>query len=284
MARPLLLLVVVPIYIIGSLIARSFGYPLTAAAFAWGLGALIPVVIAAHFANEFSDVETDALTRRTPFSGGSGVLPEGGAPRSLALSAAGLFLAAGVLVALAGFLTGVLAPAALLMWALGTLIGMAYSLPPFKLAWRGWSEAVNAGLIALVLPLYGFAVHTRALDWRVLVGCVPFALLIFVLILATNWSDREADAQVGKRTLANRLAPPQLRRVYLGAMILGFGLQPLLAGTILPTVVVWSSFPALPVMAWAATRFTRVHTPLPTVLALLVMMPLQIAAWVVSGS
>lgn len=88
MARPLLLLVVIPIYMIGCLIARSFGYPLTLASLLWGLAALLPVLLATHYANEYADVETDALTRRTPFSGGSGVLPEGGAPRTLALSAA----------------------------------------------------------------------------------------------------------------------------------------------------------------------------------------------------
>lgn len=279
MARPLLLLVVVPIYLIGCLIARAFGHALDGSTFFWGLTALIPVVLAAHYANEYADVETDALTRRTPFSGGSGVIARGGVPRSLALSAAWAFLGLGMLLAAAGWLTGNLKPPALLVWAIGTFTGLAYSLPPFRLAWRGWSEAINAGLIALVLPLYGYAVHTGTLDWQVLVGCLPFALLIFILILATNWADREADSQVGKHTLANRLAPYQLRRLYVAAMILGFGLQPLLVGSILPPLVVWSSLPAVPFMFWAARRFTRVHSPLPTVLAMLVMMPLQLGAW-----
>ena len=284
MARPLLLLVVVPIYVIGCLIARVFGYELTLAPFLWGLAALIPVVIAAHYANEYADVETDALTQRTPFSGGSGALPDGAAPRSLALAAAWVFLGIGLIVALAGLFSGNLNPAALSMWAIGTVIGLAYSLPPFRLAWRGWSEAINTGLIALILPLYGFAVHTESLDWRVFVGCLPFALLIFVLILSTNWADREADAQVGKKTLATRLAPRQLRGLYLAAVLLGVGLQLLLLGSILPPVVVLSSLLALPVLLWAASRFTRIHSPLPTVVAMLVLMPLQLGAWVVAGS
>jgi 1,4-dihydroxy-2-naphthoate octaprenyltransferase len=284
MARPLLLLVVVPIYIIGCLIARVFAYELTTSAFLWGLAALIPVVIAAHYANEYADVETDALTERTPFSGGSGALPAGEAPRSLALVAAWVFLGLGAAVALAGLVTGHLNLAALSMWAIGTLVGLAYSLPPFKLAWRGWSEAINTGLIALILPLYGFAVHTQTLDWRVFVGCLPFALLIFVLILSTNWADRDADAQVGKKTLATRLAPRTLRWLYLAAVLLGIGLQLLLIGAILPPIVVLSSLLALPVLLWAASRFTRIHSPLPTVLAMLVLMPLQLGAWVVAGS
>jgi len=40
-----------------------------------GLIILISATLAAHYANEYVDVDTDSLTRRTWFSGGSGVLP-----------------------------------------------------------------------------------------------------------------------------------------------------------------------------------------------------------------
>jgi 1,4-dihydroxy-2-naphthoate octaprenyltransferase len=192
-------------------------------------------------------------------------------------------LGIGIIITLSGLLLDVLNPIAFILWLLGTFTGMAYSLPPFKFAWRGWSEVINAGLIALVLPLYGFAIHTRRFDWYVLLGCLPFALLIFILILSTNWADRDADAQVGKVTLANRLAPQQLRRVYAWAMIAGFVIQPLLTDAVLPSLVVLSSLPAIPFMIWAAIRFTKIHSPHPTVLAMLVMMPLQLGAWYLLG-
>lgn len=54
--------VVTPIYVIGSLIARNSGCPFKTSTFIWGLAALIPAVLAALFANEYMDIETDALT------------------------------------------------------------------------------------------------------------------------------------------------------------------------------------------------------------------------------
>jgi 1,4-dihydroxy-2-naphthoate octaprenyltransferase len=45
----------------------------------FGLGLLITELtnLVAHYADEYGDVDTDSLTRRTVFSGGSGVLPAG---------------------------------------------------------------------------------------------------------------------------------------------------------------------------------------------------------------
>ncbi|HAV77351.1 MAG TPA: 1,4-dihydroxy-2-naphthoate octaprenyltransferase, partial [Anaerolineae bacterium] len=78
MGRPLLLLVVTPVYIIGNLIARVFNQHWDGEKFTWGLLILLPVVISSHYANEFVDFETDAITTRTPFSGGSGYLTKDG--------------------------------------------------------------------------------------------------------------------------------------------------------------------------------------------------------------
>jgi 1,4-dihydroxy-2-naphthoate octaprenyltransferase len=283
MARPLLLLVVIPIYLIGNLIARVFGYPWDTPRFFWGLLALLPVVLAAHYANEYVDFETDALTKRTPFSGGSGSLARGLGSRHMALGATWVMLAIGLLMAGISFANDALSGSAIFLWGVGTLVGLTYSLPPFKLAWRGWSEAINALIIGLLLPLYGYTAQTGRIDWQIIVGCAPFALLIFVLILSTNWADRDADRQVGKFTLSARLTPVQLRRLYIGAAFLGFALQPLMIGWILPVEVVLSSLPAVPVLAWAATRYTRTLSPLPTVLAMLVLLPLQMGAWIMAG-
>ena len=284
MARPLLLLAVLPIYWIGGLIARAFGQGWDLVRFWWGLAVLVPVTLASHYANEYADFETDALTVRTPFSGGSGVLAEQAGLRRGALWAAALLVISGLLAAWAGLRTGALSPWSLALWAAGTVFSLAYSLPPFKLAWRGWSEVINAVIIALLLPLYGYTVQAGYPAWTVVVGCLPFALLIFSLILATNWADRDADRQVGKMTLSARLRRPLLRRLYAAAAFLGIALQPLLIGVALPPLVAWSSLPAAPVIYWAWTRYTKTHSPLPTVIAMLTLLPLQLWAWIAVGT
>lgn len=184
MARPLLLLVVTPIYLIGSLIARVFGYQWDTPRFWWGLLALLPVILAAHYANEYVDFETDALTKRTPFSGGSGILAHGLGSRRMALGAIWVMPAVGLLIAGTGFSNEELGGTAVLLWALGTFVGLAYSLPPFKLAWRGWSEAINALVIGLLLPLYGYAVQTERMDWQIIVGTrSPLPTVLAMLLL-----------------------------------------------------------------------------------------------------
>lgn len=283
MTRPLLLLVISPVYLIGNLIARNAGFKWDSSLFWWGLAALLPVVIAANFANEYSDFQTDALTERTPFSGGSGVLVQNVNLRRTALRGVWVFTLVGAVFAWVGLRTGALHLGAIFLWILGTFVGIAYSLPPFKLAWRGWSEAINAVLVGMLLPLYGYAVQTGRFNWQVVVGCIPFALLIFVLILSTNWADREADRAVGKYTLSARLMQTHLRRLYAGSAFLGFALQPFLIGAILPTEVVLSSLPAIPFLFWAGMRYRRIHSPLPTVIAIFIMLPLQLGAWIIAG-
>ncbi len=283
MARPLLLIVISPIYLIGSLIARDVGFRWDSRLFWWGLLTLLPAVLAANYANEYTDFQTDALTDRTPFSGGSGVLVQDVSLRRTAIWAVWFFTLMGMALAWVGFRAGALNPSAIFLWVVGTFVGIAYSLPPFKLAWRGWSEAVNAALIGLLLPLYGYAVQSGRLNWLVLIGCIPFSLLVFVFILSTNWADRDADRAVGKYTLSARLTQTHLRRLYAGSAFLGFALQPFLIGAILPKEVVLSSLPAIPFLIWAGTRYTRIHSPHPTVIALLILLPLQLAAWVIVG-
>mgnify|MGYP005841539151 CR=1 FL=1 len=279
MARPLIMLSVILVYLAGALVAWGRGHPLRGAALAWGLAAGVLVVASIHYANEYADHETDALTTPTPFSGGSGVLPRGLVPRRVALWAAWAALALGLAVALAGLARGVLSPAALLALFLGAFGGWMYSLPPLALAWRGWGEADNAALGGIVLPLYGYAVQAGRVDWEVIVGCLPFALLVFANLLATTWPDRRADGRVGKRTLAARWPVSRLRLLYALAVAASFVLLPGLAGRTLPGPVALSGLLALPLALWGAWRYTRIESPHPTVYAMVGLLLAQMGGW-----
>jgi 1,4-dihydroxy-2-naphthoate octaprenyltransferase len=90
---------------------------------------------------------------------------------------------------------------------------------------------------------------------------------------------------VGKFTLATRLSVPRLRLIYAVVVLIGYGMLPaLLAGQILPGLVVLSSLPIIPMVIWAALRYTRIHSPHPTVMAMIAMLLVQMAAWVRVGS
>ncbi len=279
MARPLIMVSVILVYVNGLLIARAHGYEFSWEKILWGLLALIPIAVSIHYTNEYADVETDALTHPTLYSGGSGILPKETVPRILALQAAWITLAIGFVIALLGYSLGFLSMEALICLVLGSLGGWMYSLPPMKLAWRGWGELDNALLGGLLLHSYGYVILGQQLTIEIIALCLPFTLLTFNNLLATTWADREADALVGKHTLATQLDIPQLRRLYTIVAITAFVSLFMLDSWIIPRTVVWASLLTLPVVIWGWRTYTRIHNPYPTSNAMVVLLLAQIIAW-----
>ncbi len=279
MARPTQLLVIILVYILGSLVARAHGISFNLTAFLFGLTVVLPVSASIHYANEYADHETDSLTIRTPFSGGSGALPESSLSPVVALKAAWIALIAGSFLGLLGWSWEIMSPIALAVLLWGAFWGWMYSLRPLVLAWRGWGELDNAMLGGVALPVYAYVVQAGQLDWRAVLIFIPFGMLAFVNLLATTWADKDADAAVGKYTLATRWPVARLRMVYLAVALGAFIFLLLFANLIFPPIVVMYSFLVLPVLIWGLLVYTRQHSPFPTVAAMTVFLLLQIAAW-----
>jgi 1,4-dihydroxy-2-naphthoate polyprenyltransferase len=279
MSRPLQLVAVTLVYLIGVAIAGAMDIDLERNALWLGYLALIPTSASIHYANEYADYETDALTTRTPFSGGSGALPETGLPRWLALRAAQATLGIGSLIALVGVLLNVLSVAALFVLAFGAFFGWMYSLPPLQLAWRGWGELDNAALGGVVLPLYGFTVQAGYIDPEVIAICLPFGALVFINLLATTWPDRTADAQVGKYTLATQWPYRRLRALYAAGAMTGFGALLAMANWLVPPLVLAAALLPVPIVLWGWVVYTRWETPFPTVFAMVIMMNAYLLSW-----
>jgi len=96
-----------------------------------------------------------------------------------------------------GFFLGLLTPVPLVVLFAGAFLGWMYSLPPLALAWRGWGELDNALLGGVALPLYAYLVQSGELDRWVILIFIPFSMLVFINLLATTWTDRDADRSVG---------------------------------------------------------------------------------------
>jgi 1,4-dihydroxy-2-naphthoate octaprenyltransferase len=274
MARPLILVSVVLVYAAGILMARAEDATISFASILWGGVALLLVTLAAHYVNEYADVETDALTQRTLYSGGSGVLPQGNVPRGLALAAGWVSLGLGLGIGLAGYLSGGVNALAVGILILGALGGWFYSMPPLRLAWHGWGELDN-GLLGGLIYLYGYVAVTGELPLRILVAVLPFTLLNINNLLATTWADRQADAQVGKRTLATRWPIPRLRTLYGLSALSAFVLIPL--G--LPALVALCSLASVPMALWGWRTYTLLHSPYPTSNTMVVLLLAQMLGW-----
>ena len=244
-----------------------------------GAAALLLVATAVHYGNEYADVDTDALTERTPFSGGSGALVDTGLPASiLGRATAGVSIVALVTVAV-GTLTGVISPLAAALLVAMLTFGLAYSLPPVALIRRGVGEPVNMILGGLCVPVYGVAVVATPTVTAAL-AVVPFTLVVGCNLLAVHWPDRRADATVGKRTLAVRWSRPRLRAAYVVcAVASALSVILLRSAGHIPDLVALAHLPVVPFLIWGWFTLTRRRTPLPAVAAMVVLAAATTFAW-----
>jgi len=268
MARPDQLALIAVVYAAGVLVALARGH--AGANVLLGLGALLPVAVAVHYANEYADYGTDAITNRTDYSGGSGALHATGLGPDFARRALVAATAIAVLAVAASAALGLPGPAVGAL-AVILVLGLAYSVGP-RLAWRGLGEVTNALLGGLVLPLYGVSVVGSAPDLIDALTFLPFTAVVFANLLATQWPDRHADERVGKRTLAVSLDVDRLRALYVAAALAGvLGLVALAAASLVPWPLVALAAPTALALAVGARRYGRVESPALTVHAMVAL-------------
>lgn len=279
MSRPAQLLLISMIYLYGSTVAWVRGFQLDWNTFSVGLVVILIISASIHYTNEYADYETDALTERTPFSGGSGALPGSGIPRHVALNAAWIALIIGSLLGLISLALGRLSIPALCILFLGAFGGWMYSLPPLALAWRGWGELENAVLGGIALPLYAYVVQSGKPDLQAALIFIPFGILVFLNLLATTWADRQADAAVGKFTLATRWSIVHLRSLYLVVASSIFIYLGSIGHLLFPPMSVWGTTLIIPLLIWGFFAYTRQHSPLPSVAAMVMYLLIQSVVW-----
>jgi 1,4-dihydroxy-2-naphthoate octaprenyltransferase len=138
----------------------------------------------------------DLVTRRTPFSGGSGILPAGLlSPRQvLWMGIVMLVLAMPIgiyFIIVRGWLL-------LPLLVLAVVFIVLYSPVILKRPWPEW--AAGAGLGAL--PILGmYFSQSGVYTWDVVVACVPSAFLVHNLLLLNELPDADADTRARRKTL-----------------------------------------------------------------------------------
>nr|WP_267956458.1 prenyltransferase [Halomonas sp. MCCC 1A17488] len=203
---------------------------------------------AVNLFNEHHDFHSglDALTERTPFSGGSGALPE--RPEA----------ARAVRVAAWACLAGVMLIGAWFLWRAGPVM-LLYGLAGLGLvlAYTGWLTrrpwlcllAPGAGFGLLMVPGAHQAL-TGTLSATVVAAALVPTLMVSALLLINQVPDIDADRRVGRDHLAIRLGPLRAARLVALLLAAAFAVVPLAwwAGA-LPTTA-WLMWLALPVLAW----------------------------------
>jgi 1,4-dihydroxy-2-naphthoate polyprenyltransferase len=249
--RPQFLTLSVVLAFLGTAIAWHDGYFNLWHALLAGIG-LVLTHASVNILNDYFDFRSgiDLATKRTPFSGGSGILPTGLlTPRQV------LWL--GIIMLLLAVPIGIFF-AVIRGWQLLPLLVLAaffillYS--PFILK-RPWPEWVaGAGLGALpILGLY-FA-QAGAYTATAAVACVPSAFLVHNLLLLNELPDAEADTHASRKTLPITIGKDRAAIFYSVVAI---------------AVYVW-------IIAWVAARFMPVW-------ALLALLSLPLTVRAINGA
>jgi putative NADPH-quinone reductase/4-hydroxybenzoate polyprenyltransferase len=175
-----------------------------------GYLAVFLLEFAAVLVNEYFDYDSDRRNRNySPFNGGSRVLVDGalsfGELRyGLALALAG-FAGSGLLLFAAG---GVPAATLAVLCASGLILSLGYTAPPLKFSYRGMGEVTVALTHSFLTVLCGWLLlggHAAdPLPWLL---SLPLFWSILPAITLSAIPDLEADASVGKQTLASELGP-----------------------------------------------------------------------------
>ena len=223
--------------------------------------------VAAHLVNEAEDAETDRLTARTAFSGGSGALLASGLDASVPLR---LGLALAALVAAAAWTAWValgLPGVAVTLTIAGLVGALFYSLPPVAAMRHGWGEPLNAVLGGLLLPLTGVAVVAGSIVVADVLAFTPFMLVALASVMSTAWPDREADAATGKATLQVRLRPATLRRVHTTVSV-AFVVATLASAAAGAAPFALAGLLVVPALLIGTRTYTRRMSPLPNVVAM----------------
>lgn len=205
-------------FALGAAVAAYEGFTVGAARYAAGQVMVTAFHLMTHYANDYFDRESDRHGRPTDFSGGSGVLAAGDLQPRTALAAA---LACASLGALG--VVGFAAAGQLFAAGIGAAIGIlawSYSAPPARLAARGWGELDTALVVAILVPLAGYAVFAQSVDGLALAATLGPAFAMFAMMIAVEWPDRQADARGGKRNLVVRLGPATAARLAASAALL----------------------------------------------------------------
>ncbi len=162
-----------------------------------GIGLLF-AHISVNTLNDYFDYRSgiDLATKRTPFSGGSGILPEKLlSPRQvlwLGLSSLILAVPVGIYFTV---VSGWLLLPLLLVAAFFILLYCPFIL---KRPWPEW--VAGAGLGAL--PILGMAfVQMGSYTWETVIAAIPSGFLVHNLLLLNEFPDAEADQLANRKTI-----------------------------------------------------------------------------------
>jgi len=214
--RPHFLLLSVVLAFLGACIAWYHG------AFHPGYAVLAFIgILLAHISvnvlNDYFDYRSgvDLETKRTPFSGGSGILPAGLLKPTQVLWFGLICLLLAIPIGVYFVITKGWALLPLLLIA--AICILLYTPFILKLGWPEWAPGLGMG----TLPVLGaYFVQTAAYTLPAIVASIPSGILVHNLLLLNEFPDVEADGKVGRKTLPITMGKRKAGIVYSALTII----------------------------------------------------------------
>ena len=144
----------------------------------------------------------------------------------------------------------------LLLGLLSIVAGWAYTGGPLPIAYTPLGELFVIAFFGVGAVGGTYWLCTAYFGSTALAAGLALGLLTGAVLLVNNARDVEADARVGRRTLAIVAGRERTAWIYAGLMLLPFALLPLI-GRALPHGHVWPALAALPLTLALIYRFMR---------------------------
>jgi 1,4-dihydroxy-2-naphthoate polyprenyltransferase len=221
LTRPIFLLGGALLFGLGTVVALYLGSSISLSGYLLGQLMVTSIQLTAQYANEYHDLNGDRLNaaNRTWFTGGSGVLPRGEISTMAAWQAVRV---AGVIAVICIFLAGSRIPLTGILGIFGLVGAWFYSSPPFSLMGSGWGELTASVIVALLVPLTGFASQTGYIHPLLLLISMQLVLIHIAMLVAFELPDWEADSAVDKRTIRVRFGLPKTVQLHSTLLIASF--------------------------------------------------------------
>ena len=224
MTRPGFLVITVVGCLLGMASADACGHPPQLGSALATLVLALLAHAAGNVLNDVHDAQSGADAANTqglfPFTGGTRLIQQGVVSvqqtRDLARAMWMVLVPAGVLLAVQT------SPSVLWLGAVGLWLAWAYSAPPLALMSRGLGELAVAAAWSLVV-VGADAVQRGSVFIVPLLTSWSYGLLIANILLINGVPDAQADASVGKATLAVRAGPRGAAWLYALFALLAYG-------------------------------------------------------------
>ena len=192
--RPQFLTLSIVLAFLGTAIAWHDGYFHLGHALLASIG-LVLAHISVHGFNDYFDYRSgiDLTVKRTPFSGGSGILPAGSLRPGQVLGMGLVSLLLTIPIGIYFVLTSGWQLLPLLLVAAFFIV--LYSPFILKKPWPEWVAGAGLGL----LPVLGmYFVQAGAYSFTVVIGSIPSSFLVHNLLMLNEFPDAEADRQLDR--------------------------------------------------------------------------------------